>query len=284
MNMTEERIIDKASKYKKLLETYELYPYSYLINNKYFYFVSFQRFNKSTGMVIIADSKNYTDQEIISAFKMIYNFNRIMREALDQMIPDIKKPVSVLQEMQILLTEVESMTGSTLKKSENEVKNLNFMINEVVGFPDKLVEILKEMKAIEKTVLDRKYLLSDDVDRMMELNFLHCKIMYSQGREQLKGIEDAQVIVRRLKEQIDDFSDSQKKKIKQLIYYLEVFSEERAIRDLNKSQATFEKDEFGNKITIAPGEAGMEEYKQIHYKAVDNILEDHIKNHLRNFK
>jgi hypothetical protein len=279
----ESQLIEKAKKYKRLLETYELYPYSFFNGDKYFHFVSFQRFNKSTGMVILSDLENVTDQEIVTAFKMIYNFNRIMREALGQMIPDIKKPVTVLQEMKVLLGEVESITGFPLDSKPTDVAKLYSMIDEVVSFPDKLIKILKEMQAIEKTVLDRKYLLKEDVDRMMELNFLHCKIMYSQGREQLNGIKNARVIIGHLKDQLNNISESDKQKVKQLIYYLEIFSEERAIKDLNNSQATFEKDEHGNKITIAPGEKGMEEYKEIHYRAVDHILENHIKNHLRNF-
>ncbi|MBD7966287.1 hypothetical protein [Fictibacillus norfolkensis] len=280
--INESKLIEGAKKYKKFIEKFEIYPYSCYNNGKKFYYVSYQRFNKSNGMVILSESENVTDQDIVSAFKMMYNFNQIMREALDQMIPDIKKPVSVLQEMKVLLEEVESTTGLELKG--NEIKNLYYMIDQVVSFPDKLIRILKEMQAIEKVVLDRKYLLREDVDRMMELNFLHCKIMYTQGREQLKAIEDARVIIGYLKGQLSDGTKDVNKKVKQLIFYLETFSEERAIRDLNRSQASFEKDEYGNKIMIGPGEEGMQEYKRIHYRAVDHILDNHIKNYLRNFQ
>ncbi|MGM0807387.1 MAG: hypothetical protein ACQET8_22025 [Bacillota bacterium] len=282
--INESKLIEDAKKYKKFLETYEIYPYSYYNNGKNFYYVSYQRFNKSNGMVILSESENVTDQYIVSAFKMMYNFNRIMREALDQMIPDIKKPVSVLQEIKLLLFEVESINDVNFSNLSKDFQNLHFVIDEVVSFPDKLIKILKEMQAIEKKVLNRKHLLSVDVDRMLELNISHYQIMYSQGRAQLRGLGSAIVIIKYLKEQLGQVSQPDKQKIRQLIKYLEIFSEDRAVRDLTNSQSTFEKDEHGNKVFFSPDEKGLDEYKEMFYKRVDHILDNHIKNYLRNFQ
>lgn len=282
--INESKLIEDAKKYKKFLETYEIYPYSYYNNGKNFYYVSYQRFNKSNGMVILSESENVTDQDIVSAFKMMYNFNRIMREALDQMIPDIKKPVSVLQEIKLLLFEVESINDVNFSNLSKDFVNLHFVIDEVVIFPDKLIKILKEMQAIEKKVLNRKHLLSVDVDRMLELNISHYQIMYSQGRAQLRGSGSAIVIIKYLKEQLGQVSQPDKQKIRQLLKYLEIFSEDRAVRDLTNSQSTFEKDEHGNKVFFSPDEKGLDEYKEMFYKRVDHILDNHIKNYLRNFQ
>jgi hypothetical protein len=272
----------KAKSYKKILETYDIYPYSYRDekDTDYFY-VSYKRFNKVNGAVILTNDNSQKKHEIIEAFKMIYNFNRTMAEALDQMIPDIKKPVSVLQEIKILLSEAESEFLSVFDNDmESVINDFYKLLDHVIRFPEELVIILKEMQAIEKDVLNRKYLLKENVNRMMELNAKHYQIMYDQGRSQLKAIEKARILL----EEIKLLDMSEKINNKQLIVHLNIFSADRAIKDVKKSQATFEIDEYGNKVTFSSGKVGLEEYKEIFYRRVDYIFEKNIKKKLRNFQ
>jgi hypothetical protein len=281
MNIKTTELNIDIKKYKKLFENYEMFTYSFKNYGKYFYYVSYFRFNKCTGIAILHDGKEVEKEEIYLAFKMMNNFNRIICDTRDQLVPDIKRPISVFQELKSLLHEAMVSAGHFLSEVKEDIILLEKMADLMISFPDELRLIFKELQAIEKEVLDRGYLLEENVNRAQELNFLHCEIMYNQGREQLKGTKYAQRIINQLKlVEINDLN----KKIKILMKHLQLFSSEQAVSEIMASQATFEKDEHGNKITFKPGEEGLEEYKQMFYKRVDHILENHIKNYLRNFK
>ncbi|MED1865898.1 hypothetical protein P4V41_20830 [Fictibacillus nanhaiensis] len=279
-NMDLNNIKSKANEYKKIFENIDIYPYCYCEANTSYYYVSYKRFNKISGVAILTEKNNSTKHEVINAFKMIYTFNRIMSEAIDQMVPDIRKPVSVLQEIKILITEAENRLFKVFEKIKSETNELKTILDEIIDFPEKLIIILKEMQAIEKSVLDSKCLLKENVERMMELNIKHYQIMYSQGRAQLEGIKKARIIL----EELAQVNESERKEINQLLSHLKLFSAERAVIDVNKSQSTFEKDEYGNKITLSQGEKGLEEYKEMFYKRANHIFENNIKHNLRNFK
>lgn len=281
MNMKTSGLNNDIRNYKKLFENYEMFTYSFKNHDNYFYYVSYFRFNKCTGIAILHDEKEVEKEEIYLAFKMMNNFNRIICDTRDQLVPDIKRPISVFQELKSLLQGAMISEGHFLSEVKEDITLLEKMADLMISFPYELRLIFKEIQAIEKEVLDRGYLLEENVNRAQELNFQHCKIMYNQGREQLKGIKYAQSIIKQLKS-VD--KDHLNKDIKLLMKHLQLFSSEQAISEIMASQSSFEKDEYGNKITFSSGEKGLEEYKGMFYKRVDHILENHIKDYLRNFK
>ena len=277
------KISEEIKKKKKLLETYELFTYGFKYHNKIFYYVRFTRFGKETGKLVICEEPNPSNEEIIKACKSIFNFNRVINVARDQLYPDMKKPVDVLEDLRSMISDVMNIKNLMNKELQSELMVIEGVLAEVTQFPDKLSDILSEMKSIEKTVLDRGYVLTEDVVRMMDLNISHNQIMYGQGRKQLSIMDNIKNVKKELNGNLPELSKDEKEKVDMLVKYLKLYTEERITKDLKNSQDSFEIDGNGNPLHFQEGPEGLEELSKSIRDEVDQLLQKEVEQDLRNF-
>ncbi|MCF6139565.1 hypothetical protein [Pseudalkalibacillus berkeleyi] len=264
--------------HKRFLESYDLFNYGFKWKGEMFYYVTYSLLGRVKGMAVLYDGSPIENEGIIEAFSNIYNFNRIINVARDQLFPDMKKPVDVLEQLKNLLIDVKGASDVETDEINEEVETVVQTLDEVIGFPWKLNDILVEMKSIEKDVLDRGYLLSEEVDRMMELNISHNQIMYEQGRKQL-SITDH---VARIRDHLEN--EPYQNFDKYLKDLLNLYLEKKTVNQLRISQQSFEIVIGGKSVPYSAGERGMKELEENIRAEVKQIIDKDMKEKLRNKK
>ncbi len=268
--------------YTKILESKQLFSYSYKKEQTFFYYVVFSRLGKPTGSLILTSNPYATKEERLHAGRAFFHFNRVIGEAADQLVPDIRRPLDLFENTRQLLRKAQWKSAFDLDPLNDAIYHFYDVMDSIFADKEKLKAILLSVQESENRVLNRGYLLDEDVERMLELNVLHYRIMYRQGR-MLIGALPHMLSIKRHLEQLEDVLDAEEQALRKTLHAcLDAMTVKRSVKVLKKSNASFEKNYDGQLLLKAEGAEGLKHYKEKARNELESIYLQAAKRDIRN--
>ncbi|MBP1991677.1 hypothetical protein [Paenibacillus eucommiae] len=272
----------EIKKYKKFLEKEEIFNYPYRYEGVEYNYVIFKKLGKVTASLVLTEDKGVSRNQMVHAGWAFFHFNRVIVEARIQLIPDINRPILVLQEGKKQLRKAEWNPDFKMSPFQEEIRRLYEVLDTGLKVKEKLHNILLDMQALEKKMLERGYLIDEDTEQMIGFNIDHYRTMYHQGKEIIRSLPT----LKKLKAHVEKLKGSlagEDEHLRQSLYvFLDAFTADKTVEDLLSSNESFEKDEWGDPVQMLEGEAGLRQYEAKLRKEVEHIYETEIVKDIRN--
>lgn len=264
-------------RYKKLLESEELFQYAYKPGETRYYYVTYARFGKTTGSIILSDDPASKRSELLEADQAFFHFNRVLQEAGTQLVKDIQRPTELLEKLKQQLRQAEWKQEFGLKPFEEDIYRLYQALDLGIGVKDKLHAIFLKMQALEKEVRERGYFSESELELMIGWNLEHYRIMYEQGREMIAVLP----VMDRLKGHLAGLQGTvadENEKLRQSLWTgLDALTTDKNVKVLMASNATFEQDAAGKRIAMKENEEGLQQFEEESRAVVEALYRNTIK-------
>ena len=272
----------EIKRYKRFMETENRFSYRYLHNGEFYFNVVYLRFNKAVGSIVLPAGPSASREDLIRADWAFFQFNRVITEARDQLLPDLKRPIYLLVDTKRDLTQAKGRPVFSLDPLSQQLETVFHAFDLGISAIPKLETIYESMQALEKRVLDRGYLTDDDVNAMGDLNISHYRTMYHQGRELIAALPALKAILDQITPLKGQLSGEDERLRHRLHTNLEALTREDSVSRLLKSNASFERDAEGRPVQMKPGEEGLLQYEENLRKKIEVIYQTKIMGNLRN--
>jgi hypothetical protein len=239
-----------AQPYKRFWEKVEIYPYGYKYNNRMLNYAVFTRLGKVTGTAVVAEAGRVGREAALHAAWHFFQFNRVILEAADQLTKDINQPADSIEQSNELLRRSLWLQEFQMERYMDQVIELQNVFELAVAVKSQLNRLLQDMQTIEQTMLQRGYLQDEDTARMIELNVLHYRTMYHQGKELVRVLPMMEQLQRHFDSLQGKLDGVHEQARKQLYMLMDSFTRRDAVAKLLKSNASFEKDEYGQPVQM----------------------------------
>ncbi|QKS72478.1 hypothetical protein FLK61_38290 [Paenalkalicoccus suaedae] len=196
-----------AKKYKKLLESYSVFPYKIEENGELFWYIQYARMGNPTDALVVDQSENVikNDQAKQIARRVhMYDSCMINFASLDQMA---QKSQSAAHEMINVLEQLYALDDSKdlIKTVQNAFINQVNLQKELVGLRDEIIELDRKVVQETGTLTETDGNLADQYERKFK------EIVYRQSLGIYRVIHDARELCQIISTYKDRSSNEEEK-------------------------------------------------------------------------
>ncbi|WP_070120407.1 hypothetical protein [Bacillus marinisedimentorum] len=271
----------QIQKHKKLLETYELFPYSYRHEGVDYCFVLYFRFKKPNAVLTVKKDGELPPVHVAKEVsKQVLSYNSIMRNGeqfLRYKDHDVWMFEEAVREIEVLLKDMDGEAQSIKQDygAYYELKNM------MVSSKTELNRLWDEMKELDAAINQKSLLTEKDTRSMLELSGEFSEILYRRGTNIIKKVDAIENLINFFEQHKDQFRKTKQDSYNKLIRLLKDNIRPDILSDLKKSLATFELDIHGNPVTFSSGEEGVKEMREMSDRKMEYEAEMSVKKFLR---